>query len=105
MQQTRKQSFHGRPKEKHKEHRFAEGWVEFSDKRVARSVADLLNANTIGESLIYGGLWRWILERSDAWARRRSRNAPPEGRSGRLARPLSHCWALRLLHLIGNLVS
>ncbi|KAL8279613.1 hypothetical protein RQP46_007926 [Phenoliferia psychrophenolica] len=47
-QQTRKQSFHGRPKEKHKEHRFAEGWVEFSDKRVARSVADLLNANTIG---------------------------------------------------------
>ncbi|KAL8279605.1 hypothetical protein RQP46_007918 [Phenoliferia psychrophenolica] len=59
-QQTRKQSFHGRPKEKHKEHRFAEGWVEFSDKRVARSVADLLNANTIGGKK--GSRWR-----DDVW--------------------------------------
>lgn len=35
-------------KKKHAEHRFAEGWVEFLDKRVARSVAALLNARTIG---------------------------------------------------------
>lgn len=35
-------------KDKHREHRFAEGWVEFMDKKVARSVADMLNANTIG---------------------------------------------------------
>ncbi|ORY74536.1 hypothetical protein BCR35DRAFT_333375 [Leucosporidium creatinivorum] len=34
--------------EKHKEHKFAEGWVEFEDKRVARSVAEMLNAQTIG---------------------------------------------------------
>ncbi|KAK4703748.1 ESF2/ABP1 family protein, partial [Phenoliferia sp. Uapishka_3] len=58
--QTRKQSFRGRPKEKHKEHRFAEGWVEYTDKRVARSVADLLNANTIGGKK--GSRWR-----DDVW--------------------------------------
>ncbi|KAK4047901.1 RNA-binding ATPase activator esf2 [Microbotryomycetes sp. JL201] len=37
-----------RQREKHQEHRFSEGWVEFLDKRVARSVAEMLNANTIG---------------------------------------------------------
>lgn len=37
-----------RQKDKHREHKFAEGWVEFMDKKVARSVADMLNANTIG---------------------------------------------------------
>ena len=40
-----------RQKDKHREHRFAEGWVEFMDKKVARSVAEMLNANTIGQSL------------------------------------------------------
>lgn len=39
-----------RQKDKHREHRFAEGWVEFMDKKVARSVAEMLNANTIGTS-------------------------------------------------------
>ena len=39
-----------RQKDKHREHRFAEGWVEFMDKKVARSVAEMLNANTIGSS-------------------------------------------------------
>ena len=38
-----------RQKDKHREHRFAEGWVEFMNKKVARSVAEMLNANTIGE--------------------------------------------------------
>jgi ESF2/ABP1 family protein len=37
-----------RQKEKHRDHKFAEGWVEFEDKRVARSVAEMLNANPIG---------------------------------------------------------
>jgi ESF2/ABP1 family protein len=37
-----------RQKDKHREHRFAEGWVEFMDKKVARKVAELMNANTIG---------------------------------------------------------
>lgn len=27
---------------------FTEGWVEFTDKRVARSVAELLNAKSVG---------------------------------------------------------
>ncbi|GAA98176.1 uncharacterized protein L969DRAFT_46974 [Mixia osmundae IAM 14324] len=35
-------------KEKHTAHRFVEGWIEFQDKRIARSVADLLNAKPIG---------------------------------------------------------
>ncbi|GAA6060419.1 hypothetical protein JCM10212_002187 [Sporobolomyces blumeae] len=35
-------------KERHQSHNFKEGWVEFLDKRVARSVADMLNAQTIG---------------------------------------------------------
>ncbi|KAJ8294750.1 Pre-rRNA-processing protein ESF2 [Rhodotorula toruloides] len=35
-------------KEKHQSHRFKEGWVEFEDKRVARSVAEMLNAQPIG---------------------------------------------------------
>lgn len=38
-------------KEKHQSHRFKEGWVEFEDKRVARSVAEMLNAQPIGASL------------------------------------------------------
>ncbi|KAM0748289.1 hypothetical protein T439DRAFT_343795 [Meredithblackwellia eburnea MCA 4105] len=38
----------GRVKEKHREHRFKEGWVEFEDKKVARTVAGLLNAQIIG---------------------------------------------------------
>lgn len=37
-------------KERHQSHNFKEGWIEFMDKRVARSVADLLNAQNIGES-------------------------------------------------------
>lgn len=45
-----KMSKRGSTKEKHREHKFAEGWVEFEDKRVARSVAEMLNANSIGVS-------------------------------------------------------
>ncbi|GAA5941728.1 RNA-binding ATPase activator ESF2 [Sporobolomyces koalae] len=35
-------------KERHQSHNFKEGWIEFLDKRVARSVADMLNAQNIG---------------------------------------------------------
>ncbi|GAA6019951.1 hypothetical protein JCM11491_006717 [Sporobolomyces phaffii] len=35
-------------KERHQSHNFTEGWVEFLDKRVARSIAEMLNAQTIG---------------------------------------------------------
>ncbi|GAA5841084.1 hypothetical protein JCM11251_008013 [Rhodosporidiobolus azoricus] len=35
-------------RERHQSHNFKEGWVEFMDKRVARSVAEMLNAQTIG---------------------------------------------------------
>ncbi|GAA5906742.1 hypothetical protein JCM6882_003290 [Rhodosporidiobolus microsporus] len=35
-------------RERHQSHNFKEGWVEFLDKRVARSVAEMLNAQTIG---------------------------------------------------------
>ncbi|KAM0789102.1 hypothetical protein ACM66B_003158 [Microbotryomycetes sp. NB124-2] len=49
-----------RQREKHQEHRFSEGWVEFLDKRVARSVAEMLNANTIGGKK--GTRWR-----DDVW--------------------------------------
>lgn len=47
--------------EKHKEHKFAEGWVEFEDKRVARSVAEMLNAQTIGE---LPSLFHYLFRRS-----------------------------------------
>ncbi|KAK4052565.1 RNA-binding ATPase activator esf2 [Microbotryomycetes sp. JL221] len=49
-----------RQREKHQEHKFSEGWVEFLDKRVARSVAEMLNANTIGGKK--GSRWR-----DDVW--------------------------------------
>jgi ESF2/ABP1 family protein len=42
---TRKQS---KNKQRHQSYRFVEGWIEFEDKKVARHVADLLNAKTIG---------------------------------------------------------
>ena len=47
---TRKMTGHskGKKKEKHLSHRFVEGWIEFLDKRVARSTAELLNARPIG---------------------------------------------------------
>ena len=35
---------------------YTEGWVEFVDKRIARSVADMLNAKTIGGKK--GNRWR-----------------------------------------------
>ncbi|GAA5825418.1 hypothetical protein JCM3770_002128 [Rhodotorula araucariae] len=35
-------------RERHQSHNFKEGWVEFLDKRIARSVAEMLNAQTIG---------------------------------------------------------
>ncbi|BGP39403.1 RNA-binding ATPase activator esf2 [Rhodotorula kratochvilovae] len=35
-------------RERHQSHNFKEGWVEFLDKRIARSVAEMLNANPIG---------------------------------------------------------
>ncbi|SCV70597.1 BQ2448_3359 [Microbotryum intermedium] len=51
---------HGNGHDKHQSHRFKEGWVEFQDKRVARSVAEMLNANTIGGKK--GSPWR-----DDVW--------------------------------------
>lgn len=42
-------------KERHQSHNFKEGWVEYMDKRVARSVAEMLNANPIGKALTMGG--------------------------------------------------
>ena len=39
---------------------FTEGWVEFADKRVARSVAEMLNARPIGGKK--GTRWR-----DDVW--------------------------------------
>jgi len=36
-------------RERHQSHNFKEGWVEYLDKRVARSVAEMLNAQTIGK--------------------------------------------------------
>ena len=39
---------------------FTEGWVEFTDKRVARSVAEMLNAQPIGGKK--GTRWR-----DDVW--------------------------------------
>lgn len=45
---------------KHTSHRFAEGWIEFLDKRIARSTAELLNAQPIGgkpSSPFYHDLW------------------------------------------------
>jgi len=55
---------------KHKPHRFIEGWVEFLDKKVARSTAEALNAQTIGEMAISkgskknGGSKKW---KDDVW--------------------------------------
>jgi ESF2/ABP1 family protein len=43
---------------RHTSHNFKEGWVEFLDKRVARSVAEMLNAQPIGQSK------RW---KDDVW--------------------------------------
>ena len=37
-----------RRKQKHRSHNFAEGWVEFVDKKVARHVAEFLNGQPIG---------------------------------------------------------
>lgn len=60
-------------KERHRPHRFTEGWVEFLDKRVARNTAELLNANTIGmvgatksskSSKKNGGTKKW---KDDVW--------------------------------------
>ncbi|KDE02466.1 hypothetical protein MVLG_06985 [Microbotryum lychnidis-dioicae p1A1 Lamole] len=56
----KRQNKHGNGHEKHQSHRFKEGWVEFEDKRVARSVAEMLNANTIGGKK--GTPWR-----DDVW--------------------------------------
>ena len=39
-----------RQREKHRAHRFAEGWIEFVDKKVARNVAEMLNASPIGRT-------------------------------------------------------
>ena len=39
---------------------YTEGWVEFKDKRVARSIADMLNAQPIGGKK--GSRWR-----DDVW--------------------------------------
>lgn len=57
-------------KHKHQAHRFVEGWVEFMDKRVARSTAELLNAKTIGDVALSktskknGGTKKW---KDDVW--------------------------------------
>lgn len=66
-------SSHGSSKKndhKHRPHRFVEGWVEFMDKRVARSTAELLNARPIGDiamskgSKKNGGTRKW---QDDVW--------------------------------------
>jgi ESF2/ABP1 family protein len=55
---------------KHKPHRFVEGWVEFLDKKIARSTAEALNAQTIGDMAISkgskknGGSKKW---KDDVW--------------------------------------
>lgn len=60
----------GKEHHKHRPHRFIEGWVEFMDKRVARSTAELLNAKTIGDIAISknskknGGTKKW---KDDVW--------------------------------------
>ncbi|GAA5906048.1 hypothetical protein JCM8208_006326 [Rhodotorula glutinis] len=50
-------------RERHQSHNFKEGWVEYLDKRVARSVAEMLNAQTIGKFFfrVPGG------KKSDRW--------------------------------------
>lgn len=45
---------------KHTSHRFVEGWLEFTDKAVARQTAEYLNAQPIGgkpSSAFYHDLW------------------------------------------------
>jgi ESF2/ABP1 family protein len=60
----------GKEHHKHRAHRFTEGWVEFLDKRVARSTAELLNARTIGDVALSktskknGGTKKW---KDDVW--------------------------------------
>lgn len=60
----------GKEHHKHRAHRFTEGWVEFMDKRVARSTAELLNARTIGDVALSktskknGGTKKW---NDDVW--------------------------------------
>ena len=55
---------------KHRSHRFIEGWIEFLDKRVAREIAELRNASSIGAaahskgSKKNGGSKKW---RDDVW--------------------------------------
>ena len=64
-----------RRKQKHRSHNFAEGWVEFVDKKVARHVAEFLNGQPIGT---WGTSWSTL--------RRSSRVA-----SSSLVRPLADC--------------
>lgn len=60
----------GKEHKHHQAHRFVEGWVEFMDKRVARSTAELLNAKTIGDVALSktskknGGTKKW---KDDVW--------------------------------------
>lgn len=51
-------------KERHQSHNFKEGWIEFLDKRVARSVAEMLNAQTIGGNGPKSSKNRWY---DDVW--------------------------------------
>jgi hypothetical protein len=44
---------------KHQSHRFVEGWIEFEDKKVARSVADMLNARPIGAAGSFAAMKAW----------------------------------------------
>lgn len=55
-----KRSFLRRKYTSTKKVHYTEGWVEFKDKRVARSVADMLNAQPIGGKK--GTRWR-----DDVW--------------------------------------
>merc|ERR1712093_60913 len=65
----------GKERFKHRPHRFKEGWVEFMDKKVARSTAEILNANLIGDVAVTrssgkgsakknGGTKKW---KDDVW--------------------------------------
>lgn len=61
---------------------YTEGWVEFSSKRVAKTVADMLNAQPIGVAASAGG----------------SRSAGGKGKIGMGARRWRDCiWTMRYL--------
>jgi ESF2/ABP1 family protein len=67
---TKRINKNGKEHHKHRPHRFIEGWIEFMDKKVARSTAEMLNARPIGDfamsrgSKKNGGTKKW---KDDVW--------------------------------------